>query len=104
MQTNLPRLDSTAFKQLLAEHCVPESLWNGLWDYYSKGVPAGSFVDAVLRNDLRTACAAADDINKKRLWNVVNFVYNHFPATSWGSSEAVTAWIDRHHLSRQAQG
>lgn len=90
------KMDLTVFKQLLAEFKVPENLWEGLWNYYLHGISAGSFLDAVLRNDLRLACGKSDSDGCKHLWNICAFLYNHFPMAAWGSNEAVDRWIATH--------
>lgn len=72
---------------------LPEHNLEGINLYIHKGILPGSFLQAVLRNDLQDACARADDINRRYLWNIVAWLYNHAPANCWGSPEKVAAWV-----------
>ncbi|WP_310473844.1 hypothetical protein [Sandarakinorhabdus sp.] len=71
---------------------VPLGLHGGLIRWIIKGIPPGSFLLAVLTNDLREACGRADDFNRTRLFDLVRFLYNHAPRGCWGSQHAVEAW------------
>lgn len=95
--------DSVAFHQKLAEYNVPEHLWRGLWDYYNIGTPTGSYLDAVLRNDLKLACAKADIESRTHIWELVSFLWNVFPTSIWGSTETVTQYLER-NSAKLAQG
>lgn len=56
------------------------------------GCPTGSFVQAVLENNLSNAVGFADKDNLETLPAIVNYVYNEIPGDSWGSPEKVAAW------------
>jgi len=64
-----------------------------LQDYLNHGKTPCRFLIAVLGNDLRGACSAADDDNRQNLFDVVSYCYNHLPARCWGSPERVETWI-----------
>lgn len=64
-------------------------------DYIVRGVPQGSFLAAVLSNDLRAACAQADCINQPIIFEIVCWLWNHAPTWCWGSSLAYTTWCQR---------
>jgi hypothetical protein len=64
-----------------------------LWRYYNRHCPTGSFLEAVICNDLREACALADDKNLWILPVIVAWLYNHAPGGCWGSSEKYEAWV-----------
>ena len=71
---------------------LPEGLRGGLVRWIVKGIPTGSFLAAVLRNDLRDACARIDTENRPFLPDVVKWLYNYAPAYTWGSPANVDAW------------
>lgn len=75
---------------------IPEHGKDGLLLYVTRGIPPGNFLTAVLSNDLKEACARADQENAFALQAYVGFLYNHCPASCWGSKEKVNAWIDSH--------
>lgn len=63
--------------------------------YVERGISGGRFFNAVVSNDLMTAFATADDINRFAMWDWCNFLYNEVPSTAHGSPEIVAAWIER---------
>lgn len=63
--------------------------------YFERGIPQGSFFTAVLENDLRGAIGAADQYNRRLLFDWVAWLYWEAPSESWGSPEKVAAWIDK---------
>lgn len=74
-------------------HRVPDHCRQGLLDYLRYGIPPGHFLQAVLSNDLREACARADETNQRALYDYVFVLYNYAPSDAWGSPERVTDWI-----------
>lgn len=81
---------------------IPPHMIGGLRRYIEDGIPPGSFLTAVLSNDLRGACERADDENRHCLFDYVSFLYNHAPTGSWGSKENFGAWCDLGGLNRRA--
>ena len=73
-------------------HIRNEQTVDGLDRWGKAGVPAGGFGTAVLRNDLRAACDAADCQNADDLYEIVRYCVNQLPRECWGSPEAVAAW------------
>ncbi len=72
---------------------LPEHMREGMRDYIEHRYPPGRFLNAVLSNDLRTACEKADHINRHRLFDIVSWLYNEAPGNCWGSAEAVRLWL-----------
>lgn len=72
---------------------APNSLGPCFRRYIEDKIPPGGFVLAVLCNDLKEACARADDINRRLLWEIVAWLYNEAPSDCWGSPERVEAWL-----------
>lgn len=74
---------------------IPERMHGGIRRFLHDGVLPGSFLRAVLENDLVGATGQADDENRELLWDYALMLYNAFPARSvgcWGSREAVDDW------------
>ena len=67
---------------------------SGMQRYVEHGIEPGSFLRAVLENDLHQAVAYADSENMKALWEWCMFIYTDIPASIWGSPEKVQAHID----------
>ena len=76
------------------EPYLPEHMIEGMNLYLEHGVKPGSFMTAILCNDLREAVGRADHINIKYITNIVAHCYNYIPSHSWGSPEAVQAWVE----------
>lgn len=74
---------------------IPARMHGGLIRYVAHHKEPGGFLTAVLENNLRRACAKADDENKYLLFDYVVFLHNRCPAACWGSEDAVTKWIEQ---------
>lgn len=72
---------------------LPEHMREGFARYIEKHVPMGDFGMAVLSNDLKEACIRADNINRVRLFETVQWLYNYAPSQCWGSPDKVAAWL-----------
>lgn len=57
--------------------------------------PPGSFVRAVLENDLRMAVAHADPFSRATLSAIVTYCEEALPSGSWGSPEKARAWMEQ---------
>ena len=73
---------------------IPEHMAESLVTrYILRRVPEGSFLAAVLCNDLKRACTHADSTNKRLLFNYMDFLYNYAPSGCFGSEAKYEAWI-----------
>jgi len=72
---------------------LPASLAEGMRRYIEERIEPGSFLFAVLQNDLTEACAHADYGNRLRLFDLVSWLYNEAPRTCWGSPAKVEIWL-----------
>jgi len=79
-------------EKVFAQYRIPQYMADGTYNYLHYGVKPGSFLSAVICNDLRGAVENADDNNGRCLVNWVKFFYNHCPAGSWGSLETMKKW------------
>ena len=82
---------------------IPEHCRSGLLDYLRYGQPPGHFLRAVLSNDLKEACARADDENQRALYDYIYLLCNYASAAAWGSPEKVEQWIARGEELRKAE-
>lgn len=67
---------------------------SAIQNHVCHGIPTGSFVRAVLENNLKEAFMKADDQNRADLFEIVDYCYYEIPAPCWGSPEKVKAWRD----------
>lgn len=74
---------------------LPLHMQDGMRLYVEHGIQPGSFLTAVLSNDLMRALGRADDINLHALPAYGRFLYNDAPSWCFGSPEKVEAWIER---------
>jgi hypothetical protein len=88
---------SVAFHEHLSkrlDQCgVPATLHDGLRHYIADRRPVGSFLTAILSNDLAGAVVRADPENRFALPEIVLFLHGYAPSKCWGSPAAVTAWL-----------
>ena len=78
-----------AFWSLIPLHCH-----SGLAAYFTFGQPVGSFLNAILSNDLIGAAMAADHLNCMALYSYADFLHNCADPRSYGSPAKVRDWID----------
>jgi len=74
---------------------IPEHMINPVKRYLERGLRPGSFLTAILENNLVESVAQADNINITQIVQWANFLWNEMPAFSWGSKENVEAWIKK---------
>jgi len=65
----------------------------GLDRYAEHHGETGSFLRAVLENNLKESFARADDDNARDMHEIVAYVYNELPGACWGSPERVREWL-----------
>jgi len=94
MHPDLPPTDVEAeYRTRLHTYQVPAHLHEGLVAYFVYHRPPGSFLRAVLENDLRHAVQRADPASLAGLSHVVAFVCDATPAASWGAPASVRTWL-----------
>jgi hypothetical protein len=81
------------YRDAMAKCGVPEHMHDHLVNYLVHYRVTGSFLRAVLDNNLRLAIGQADEVNKGALAEIVRFLVDVAPAYAWGSERAVDAWI-----------
>ncbi|HRR29658.1 MAG TPA: hypothetical protein P5270_09905 [Victivallales bacterium] len=62
--------------------------------FIEHGIMPGSFLEAVLRNDLKEAMGRADVFNRRKVFEYVQWLYNKAPSDCWGSNDKVDAWLN----------
>jgi len=61
--------------------------------YINHGIAPGSFLRAVLENNLYNAINFGDADSLENLNSICLYIYNYLPGNSWGSKETVRAWV-----------
>lgn len=65
----------------------------GMRNWIEFGVIGGySFMECLIRNDLRDVVGKADENNIAKLVEWVHWLRSHAPESCWGSREAITHW------------
>ena len=77
----------------LARLQVPTHLQQGLMRYVYQHVATGSFLRAVLENDLAQAAMRGDPVGRYHMANIVDWLFEYAPSDCWGSPAAVTHWL-----------
>ena len=96
------KLDERAVEAL--HELIPKHMVDAVFNYFEKGWRPGSFLSAVLANDLVGAVMHADHINQKYLKEYVSWLYWHAPGRAngaWGSRNAVEEWISNAAAERE---
>ncbi len=84
------------------ERC-PDRIRESLRAYVTDGQPTGSFLRAVLENDLMGAALRADSENASLLVDIVGFVFEHVPISIRGSERAVAAHLSKMEARRREE-
>ena len=71
---------------------IPEHCQNGLANWLLFGILPGSFLRAVIANDLQRAAETADEINEGFLVDYARFLRLYAPEGSHGSPAALKTW------------
>ena len=77
---------------------LPDHIRSGVKRYIEDGQKPGSFLCAVISNNLLEATVRADSINLPRLKEIMQFLFNYCPDDSWGSETALQKWVDHEGL------
>ena len=72
-----------------------EEIKASLERYVKHKIPTGSFLRAVLENNLSEAFGRADLNNRHRMFDIISYIYNDLPSVCWGSPEKVDNWLNR---------
>lgn len=73
---------------------IDEDILDSLDRYAKDGIPTGSFLEAVLSNDLMDAMSRADLKNRAVVFYICSYVYNELPADCHGSRKKVAQWLE----------
>ncbi len=83
---------------------LPAHMQDGARRYVEQHCRVGSFLTAVLENDLVGAYSAADEENTAAMRDWAAWLYNECPAEAWGSPDKVTAWLARAAPPQASEG
>jgi hypothetical protein len=78
---------------------IPAHMMIAINDYINHGLEPGSFLTAVICNDLRGVVGQADAENILLLREYVSYFYNEAPCDCWGSRIRMDKWISQHQRS-----
>lgn len=83
----------------------PPHLQGGLRRYFEERIATGSFLRAVLENNLVQTFQKGDESNLQgdALLQLLRWLYNEAPGIAWGSEEKVAKWLAgdfRHGISK----
>lgn len=78
---------------LMSFEMIPDRLMDGTKRYVEGHIKPGSFLTAVIQNNLTEALGRADDESRLLLHDIVKWFYNEAPFTCWGSPEKMSAWL-----------
>lgn len=77
---------------MLSYEGLPRTLREGTKLYIEQGILPGSFLRAVISNNLKESFAQADHVNITRMFEIVKWFYNECPIPAWGSEKKMKDW------------
>ena len=78
-----------------SQHKMTEQSKESLYNYFVHGLEPGSFMTAVLSNDLYGAVGRADFVNINLIPVYVKWLLWHAPHGSYGTPEMVRSWLTK---------
>lgn len=82
---------------------LPAYMKDGVVNFVFDGLEPGSFLYAVLCNDLKHSVINADQNNKGLIVEWALLMYNGVPVECQGNTERVAAWINKGGLKGKAE-
>ena len=82
-----------AYTTTILEYSIPRYMALGIYHYVENHVSTGSFLKALLSNDLKESFISADGENLKCIQSWVAFLRCEVPSACWGSPEIVKKWL-----------
>ncbi len=79
---------------------LPESSRGAMKRYIEYGIEPGSFLTAVIENNLSESFACADENNRFLLFDIVSWFYSTAPMQCWKSRENRIAWQEEQQKNR----
>ena len=73
---------------------IPAHTKAALDRYVNDRILPGGFLIAVLSNDLVGAVGKADKENLAALPEIVRYIYNEIPSSSWGTRDIIWKWVE----------
>ncbi len=73
---------------------LPRYMIAGMVNYLVKHLEPGSFMGALLENDLATSVRRADPTNRLKLRSWLSFMERELPLDAWGSKKSVRLWLE----------
>lgn len=70
-----------------------ETMVMAIRNYIDHHIEPGSFLSAVISNNLKEAVGRADNKNIRLLPEYVFYFYNYAPSVCWGSTEKMDRWL-----------
>lgn len=84
----------TKFDWNISTSGLTEHAQDALKNYFLYALPPGGFLTSVLNNDpVVDVYRRADNWNKRLIHKYIGWLERAAPEDSWGSSEAVNAWL-----------
>ncbi len=72
---------------------ITQPCYESIKMYIEKGCEPGSFITAIIENDLQRSVSSADHMNIKLIPEYVKFFQWYAPSKCWGYKGAVEDWI-----------
>ena len=75
---------------------LPEHIRAGVKRYIEQRIKPGAFLQAVISNNLIQSLVSADDINIRKITDILNFFYSEAPYECHGSAAKMIKWLGGH--------
>ncbi len=83
------------------EFRVRAQMMEAIHRYIDDKIYPGSFLQAIISNNLKEAVGCADDDNLRNIPAFVSYFYNEAPTNCWGSKEIMASWIKSEEIKKE---
>lgn len=91
------KLDESDYKAMMCgDTYIPDYLRPGVLRYIEQGITPGSFIGAIICNDLQATIATADPGSLIYIPTIAKWFFNHAPFTCHGNESKYHGWIESH--------
>ncbi len=82
---------------------VPHNVRRCLRNWINNGIIGGDFIMSVLKNDLLNSMVLADNMTRRHIPTIVNWIYKFAPGGCWGNEFRVEEWPDINRRNKKLE-
>lgn len=82
-------------KEISVHKVIPEDISLSIKRYFENRLHPGSFLEAILKNNLQETCSRAGDRERPIVCDIVSHICCNYASVCWGSEERFENWMSK---------